>query len=217
MRETLKDKAYKFILEEIMEGKLATNAPITELDYCQRLNMSRTPIREALKQLEAEGLVYKITDRGVFVKEITLTDIEEICELRKIFELEALKHAITQITDQEIADCRQLLAQLNENSDPQFFFSADKSFHKLLLKYCPNQRLLTYYHNLENQIERFQRLLAHRKDNYKYVQEQHNELLDVLEKRDLSLATVALAHHLDTVFQSIVVVYNSERTNRYIL
>ena len=217
MRVPLKDRAYHYLLNEILEGHFPTNTPITENECCEKLNMSRTPIREALKQLEAEGLVYKITDCGVFVKEITLTDIEEICELRKMFELEALKYAINQITAEEIAECRELLCELNADSEPQFFFRADKSFHKLLLKYCPNRRLLAFYHNLDNQIERFQRLLAKRKDNYKYVQIQHNELLDVLETRDLAACSDALSVHLDMVYDSIVDVYNSQRNQQVTL
>lgn len=150
MRIPLKEKAYSCILESILSGELGYNMPIIENDYCEMLQMSRTPIREALKQLEAEGLVYRIADRGGFVKEITITDIMEICELRRMFELEALKYSIDKISQKEIDECRALLNQLDGTVNTELFFRSDKSFHKLILSYCPNRRMMIFYNNIEN-------------------------------------------------------------------
>ena len=198
-RVALKEKAYKYLLNKIMDDGIPYNTPIVEEDYTKILNMSRTPIREAIKQLESEGIVYKIADRGAFVKEITRTDIDEICELRKMFELSALKDSINRITSAEIEECRKMLEALNSESSAQDFFQADKSFHKLVLKYCPNRRLKNYYDNLENQIARLRRTLSVLEGHYKQVREQHLELLDVLETRDYEKMSKALGEHLDEI------------------
>lgn len=211
MRVPLKEKAYNYILEEILDGKVNSNSSIVENDICDKLGISRTPVREAFKQLESEGLIVKYTDRGVFVKDISLTDIEEICQLRKMFEVEALKYSINIITVGEIDECRSLLYGLDDNSNSWFFFKADKSFHKLVMKYCPNHRLLEYYKNLEIQIERFQRLLAKEKDHYKVVQSQHLKLLDILESRNYDRAAIALSYHIDDIKQSLIDMYNKQR------
>ncbi|MDO5406767.1 MAG: GntR family transcriptional regulator [Eubacteriales bacterium] len=215
MRVPLKEKAYQYILEQIMQGELPYNKPLVESDYCMELNMSRTPIREALKKLEAEGLVYSIAERGVFVKEITVTDIDEICQLRKLFELEALKFAIQRVTAEEIQECRKLLLELNKNSSTVLYFKADRSFHRIIMKYCPNRRLQVFYKNIQNQIERFQRVLATRKDNYIYAQQQHLELLDALETREYDVAAAALEKHLNTIHDSIIEVYNHNRLTTF--
>lgn len=211
MRVPLKEKAYNYILEEILDGKVNSNSSIVENDICDKLGISRTPVREAFKQLESEGLIVKYTDRGVFVKDISLTDIEEICQLRKMFEVEALKYSINIITVGEIDECRRLLYGLDDNPNSWFFFKADKSFHKLVMKYCPNHRLLEYYKNLEIQIERFQRLLAKEKDHYRVVQAQHLKLLDILESRNYDRAAIALSYHIDDIKQSLIDLYNKQR------
>lgn len=211
MRVPLKEKAYKYILEEILSGRLKSNLPVVENDICNHLKISRTPVREALKQLEAEGLVQKIADRGCFVKGISISDIDEICELRKIFEVEALRYSIERINKTDIEECKKLLLDLNENSGSGYFFNADKSFHKLIIKYCPNERLVAYYHDLEKQIERFQRLLAEEKEHYKVVQKQHLYLLSVLETKNYEATAKALSDHIDELHDSLLLIYRNER------
>ena len=122
-----------------------------------------------------------------------------------------MKYSINIITVGEIDECRSLLYGLDDNSNSWFFFKADKSFHKLVMKYCPNHRLLEYYKNLEIQIERFQRLLAKEKDHYKVVQAQHLKLLDILESRNYDRAAIALSYHIDDIKQSLIDMYNKQR------
>ena len=216
-RVALKEKAYSYLLDSIIDNKIPYNAPLIETEYAELLQMSRTPIREAIKQLEAEGLVYKIADRGSFVKEITRNDIDEICELRKMFELQALRYSIEKITKADMAECRMMLERLNSESSAQEFFHADKSFHKLVMKYCPNQRLVTYYKNLENQIARLRRTLSVLEGHYLQVQRQHIELLDVLETRDYERMSNALAAHLDEIQASIIEVQKLQRSESWAL
>lgn len=98
----LKNVAYDYLLDAIMSYELKPGQAIVEQDISDRLNISRTPIREAFKQLESEGLVRHLPSRGTFVTNLTVQDVEEIFQLRELFEITALKSAINCITDDEL-------------------------------------------------------------------------------------------------------------------
>ena len=97
-----KDQAYDYIRKRIITGSLKDGTPILENDLSDELHMSRTPIREALRDLEAEGAVVSYAFRGTFVTALTPYDVEDIFDLRLLFELWVLDRGFSRITDEEL-------------------------------------------------------------------------------------------------------------------
>ena len=92
--ESLSAIAYNHILERIISFDYKPNDAVVENDICEELGISRTPLREALRRMEAEGFVTKVRNRGTFVRAFSQDDIIESCDIRKLFELYSLKNCI---------------------------------------------------------------------------------------------------------------------------
>ena len=101
-----KTEAYNYIKEEILSNRLQPDEPILELAISEKLKMSRTPIREAMRELESEGLIVSYPSRGSFVTALSPYDVEEIGELRILLEGWALERSINRITEEELDEIK---------------------------------------------------------------------------------------------------------------
>lgn len=214
-KESLKSVAYNYLYENIVYCNLKPGSAIVEQEISDRINISRTPIREALKQLVAEGLVYHIPGRGTFVQNVSTQDIEEIFELRELFEKLSLKHAIESITVSEIEDIEQKLLSLNENSKPEDFYNADRDLHLLILKYSRNRRMVAFLNTINSQLERLRRLSAMAPKRLEKSKQEHLEILYAIKERDLAKASRALKSHLDNIKVNIIEICRNSHTSLY--
>lgn len=210
-RVMLKSVAYNHICKKILHNELLPGESIVEEEISEQLNISRTPVREALKQLEAEGLVYRIPERGTFVRELTIEDIDEICELRKLFELHALKYCVEKVTDQDILDCRESLEALDNNSQLNQFYDSNESFHRMIFKYCTNKRMLGFLKVINTQLQPLRRLLENTPHRLEKTKKDHLYLLDILQERNYEKIAGALAKHLDLVKKVIIDIYQQSK------
>ena len=213
----LKNIAYNYLLEEITSFHLAPGQAIIEQDVSNALNISRTPVREAFKQLESEGLVYHLPSRGTFVASLTAQDIEEIFELREIFELAALKNTIRYATDEEIQTVKKDLVGLRkrDGGDEDFspedaFYRSDRELHSLIMKYCRNSRMAKFYETLEIQLEQSRRLSAMAPQRLKKSRQEHLDIIYALEARDFVNATRYLSVHLQNIKENTRNVYRNK-------
>ena len=118
-KNALKNVAYEYLLNAIMSYELKPGQVIVEQEVSDQLGISRTPIREAFKQLESEGLVHHFPSRGTFVTNLTVQDVEEIFQLREMFELTALKSAIHRITEEELRYIEGRLRYLDDKKSEE--------------------------------------------------------------------------------------------------
>src|SRR5699024_11790306 len=122
-------EVYDYLVEEIVSNKILPGTPIIETDIANELNMSRTPIREALKELESEGLIQRFPGRGVVVSKIAAQDIEEIFTLRITLELLALELSFDKITTNDISEVEEYLFNLDDKNEKQDYYHVDKWIH----------------------------------------------------------------------------------------
>ena len=101
-KDALSERAYKEIMQRIITFQYKPNEVIVEADVCKDLNVSRTPLREALRRLESEGLVLKVRNQGTFVRSFTEKDIIEICDYRKLLEVYSLRGCVEFADDEEL-------------------------------------------------------------------------------------------------------------------
>ena len=207
----LKNVAYDYLLTQICSGVMAPNTPIVEQEISSILNISRTPVRDALKQLEMEGLLTHIVSRGTFVRELTLQDINEIYQIRRLFEMAAMEQAVNLIPEEELDEMERELVAIGETSQDEDFYHADRNLHSTLLRYAYNSRMITFYDILNAQIERIRRISSATPRRLASSKSEHLAIIKAIRSRDLEASRQALASHIDNVHRSALRVFDSMR------
>ena len=194
-----KDIAYNYIRSRILSGELNADEPIREIELSESLNMSRTPIREALRDLEAEGVVVSYPSRGTFVAALTPYDVEEIFELRTMMELWALEKGFHRIGKTEIEGLRKELLNADEEGDWEKIHLADLHLHGMIVEKSTSKRLATFEAILNTQIERISYVTAFDSRRKPETLQEHLEILKSIEEGDLERAKISLEFHLKKV------------------
>lgn len=159
-------------------------------------------MREALKLLEAEGLVKVVPQRGTFVSELSTQDVEEIFALREALEVLALHVAIRNIPRAELDRLEQFLSTLSPASPPEQFFESDRWLHGLIVKHGGNQRLAHFLDSLNAQVEQVRRISALRPNRLDMSMREHLGIVRAIQARDLTAAEAELRQHTQNVKQS---------------
>jgi DNA-binding GntR family transcriptional regulator len=198
-KDTLKKVAYDYLYDSIVNNKLPPGAAIVERDISNMLGISRTPVREALKQLESEGLIWHFPLRGTFVSEVTTQDVEEIFSLREVLEETALKTAIHEIRDEELCELEALLNSLDDNTPYEKYYNSDRELHNLIIRNGHNKRLIQFLNTLNSQIERLRRISALTPKRLQKSKQEHLEIIKVLKQRDFEKTAEILKKHIRNV------------------
>jgi DNA-binding GntR family transcriptional regulator len=211
-RRFARDVAYTHIQKMIAARELRAGMPVSELPIANELGISRTPTREALRQLVAEGLLEEIPARGVVVATLQRQDIIEIYELREALEVQAAqKIALRGLGPLESQNLHRLAEEMAvlirelESSDQEYldsaqmtrFEAADLGFHLYMLQIAGNRRALKLVNNLRSLIRIFaMRRKGHGSNSLKQIHQDHCDALAALEARDPVVATSVLSSHI---------------------
>jgi DNA-binding GntR family transcriptional regulator len=206
MKSTRKEKAYNYLRDAIVSHEISPGSAIIEQEISDRLQISRTPIREAMKQLEGDGLILSVPARGSFVSEISIQDVNEIFDLRLALEVLALKAAITRITADEVAELEVLFKGLSGKCSHDQFYESDRRLHDLITHNSGNRRLVRFIANLNTQIERFRYAAALKPERLKYSRREHETILRHIKAKDLEKAEASLVEHINNVKASVIAV-----------
>jgi DNA-binding GntR family transcriptional regulator len=198
---TLAEQTVELIRGRILSGDFATGQRLVETQLARDLGTSRGPIREALKQLSAEGLVREEPRRGTFVAAPTVDDVRDLYDLRVAIEARAARLIIEHDDPADIETLRAALAELHDavgRSDLALLARADYGFHETMCRVSGNKRLLDVFVRNASVM----RLLVHLEEGQYYmsfedVEQQHAELLESLEARDASRTDALVVEHLE--------------------
>ena len=193
-------QAYTEIRRRILGGDLAPNAPLSEYQLAGELKVSRTPVREALKRLEHEGLVRFVSNRGAFVTDISIRDIVEVYELREQLESFAAGVAASEMPLAEIDVLERKLENAqrlaNKKGSVKEAFDSDIYFHKQLIQCTKNSRIAAVLATLDDQVHRIRILSPNTLGRLQSMLCEHREVLDYIRKRDREGAREAMRRHL---------------------
>ena len=210
--KSLRDKAYYSIKNGIITFQYKPGATLPEEQLCKELGISRTPIREALKELQYKGLVRTIPGKGAFVAELSVQDIHEAFFLRQVLEVAALRVTIQNYREDDLKPLKELFStsldkKLNQN-DYEALFQSDISLHNFIVKTAGNRRLTEFVANLGDQIERIRRTSARVPGRMEISLQEHRNILNAIVKRDGENAEKLLVAHLENVKNSALVISN---------
>ncbi len=201
----LSDKAYHLIRLQIITLDLAPLSAIDEQALMEDLQLGRTPIREALQRLAAEGLVYSAPRRGMFVADISLTDLQKIFELRVILEGFCARLAAQRVTRDQLAEMEAVGQQLGKvaDGDSRALMAIDERFHTLLYQAADNEFLAHSLTRLHALSFRLWYLVLDRLDGVRGAMEQHIEITEALKARDAARAEALIQQHVSEFQQGI--------------
>ena len=195
-----KTEVYRIIKQRIIEGILAPGLPINETDLATNLDVSKTPVREALRQLEREGFVTTIPGRGSTVSPITFQDIREIYEMREIIECCAAKRGALRCDKVEVLENKeQLELMLGKKPDPESFpWGEEENVHQLIIRSVGNQKLFETYMGIQDHIKRIRIQFLNRftRQRHDELIREHIQILDAFLDGDAEKAELAVKTHL---------------------
>ena len=185
--------------EEIADGTLRPGQQLLQEELSARYGVSRSPLREALRQLEAEGIVEYHANRGAVVTSLDAADLREIFELRRILEVAAIRFAVSGMDDRTIEEAKSILARLTRSSDFNQWKKLHWEFHECLYRRARRPRLLALILDHRVKIDRFRHADKQVRRLVKDSAHDHRALLDACAARDVRAAVRLTLEHLDHV------------------
>lgn len=200
--EPLPVKVADYIREAILAGHLAQGARLREIELAQKLGISRSPLREAFRMLESEGLVEVVPRRGAFVVKTSPEEAHEVSEVRSLIEGYGARLAASRITEQDLEHMRTLLGEMRRiGLDNRYwdYQAISLRFHDTFMRAGGNQKLLAIYGQTRKFLLRIQALATGEHRVSPASVEEHGRILDALEQRDPDAAEAAARRHVENV------------------
>ncbi|PWE37570.1 GntR family transcriptional regulator [Pseudomonas prosekii] len=181
----------------ILDGRIPCGSALRQQDLADLFGVSRMPVREALRQLEAQALLNVIAHKGAVVAPLVQGDAAETYELRILLESEALRRSIPLLTNADIELAAGYIEEMETQHDYSEMGRLNRLFHMTLYSKAPNRRLLRLIEDGLNEEERFLRFNLEKMGLGKLSQEDHRELLRAVEHRDIERSVKLLTRHLN--------------------
>ena len=213
----IREIAYEVLKKAIITGEIPAGERIVETDYADRLHISRTPLREALRKLERDGLVEYVMRRGVIVHAFTTEDVEQIYTIRNCLEMLTLPDIIEKATPEDIAHLRELLAkmdELNAKNDVEALSPVAREFHTAITAISGKNRILRVIEGQDEYIRRFSAMAIKQEDRRNDANEEHHRLVDLIEQKDLPAFEALMKQHIERSKECCLSALASRKQNR---
>ncbi|HER24593.1 MAG TPA: GntR family transcriptional regulator [Candidatus Atribacteria bacterium] len=205
--ELLSQKVYQVLKTEIIKGSLKPGTKLLENKMAEQLGVSRTPLREALKELAAEGFVKMTPNQGMMVSRFSIKDIQEVLQIRSILEGLAARLAAELIKKEEIKELEKYLKKMEfyTNKDDVLSFSEmDAEFHELILDICRNNRLIRLRKNISDHTHRYRIRSLGIPERLKYSLKEHQEIIEALKRKNPKQADRLSQKHIKNVLENLL-------------
>ncbi len=195
----LRDVVFNTLREAILKGELRPGERLMELQLATKLGVSRTPIREAIRMLEQEGLAITIPRRGAEVAKMTEKDMEDVLQIREALDELAASIACDQITEEEL---EQLVCTMHEfesaarKKDIKRLAEVDEQFHDIIYQAAGNPRLVTIFNNLREQMYRYRIEYLKDEQNYPVLLKEHKEIVNAFKNRNKEVVAGCMRKHV---------------------
>ncbi|MBO9403231.1 GntR family transcriptional regulator [Shimia sp. R9_3] len=188
--------AYSALLQEIREGRLSPGDRLRETDLATRFSISRTPVREAIRQLEADGLVTHLPRVGATVRRLDYSEVMELYEMRVVLECTAARMAARAASDVEIAELGAISDALSQSGAGTEASRLNRQFHLALLNAAKNRFLTKSMLSLQKAMLILGRTTLADTERYENALAEHQAILDALVTRDGDAAEAAMRAHI---------------------
>ncbi len=211
----VRDNVYETLKQQILTGELTAGSRIIETQYAEKLHISRTPLREAFRRLEQDGLVSYEVRRGVVVRAFTVEDVEEIFTIRNALMLLIVPSIIEKVTAEDIAELREILQRMDvsqEEQDAKALAPLNRTFHRRLERISGKKRILRTIDSQEEYIKLFSVVAIASVVTRSTAHQEHHQMLVHLENRDEQALCQLLTSHLESSKKTCLDTLESRRS-----
>jgi DNA-binding GntR family transcriptional regulator len=191
---------FEKIREDILNSVYKSEEKIIEAKVADEMGVSRTPVREAIKQLELDGLVENIPNRGVIVKGVTIQDIDDIYTMRIAIEGIAARWSVVRMTEDALKDLKEiyeLMEFYTAKDDIEKVLELDTRFHELIYKSSCSRYLEHILSDFQQFIKSTRKRSLYAEGRSEIALTEHKRIVDAFLKRDVEGAVVALMNHIE--------------------
>lgn len=203
----LRDVVFNTLRRAILRGELKPGERLMEIQLANKLGVSRTPIREAIRKLELEGLVLMIPRKGAEVAEITEKNLRDVLEVRCALEELAVQLAcdrIDRIKLKELHAAAEYFREILDSDDITAIGEADEAFHDVIFAATENERLIQLLNNLREQMYRYRIEYLKKKECHPQLLQEHAAIIKAIEDRDKGKATEITTQHIENQADTVV-------------
>ena len=203
----LRDVVFENLREAILEGNLKPGQRLMEVQLAEQLGVSRTPIREAIRKLELEGLVVMLPRKGAYVADVSLKDIIDVLEIRASLEGLAASLAAERISEEDINKLEQIMQDFNQGKDDfdvETLLRKDVEFHECIFKATNNVRLHQLINSLWEQVYRFRVTYISDYESTKNIINEHQLILNAIKEGNRDLAKKYAQEHIQKAEQFMI-------------
>ena len=196
----LRDIVFKTLREAIITGDLQPGERLMEIKLANELGVSRTPVREAIRKLELEGLVIMTARKGAEVAPINEKDLREVLEIRRSLESLACELACRHVRESDLRKLRTINSEIDEAIDAEnieLITQKDVEFHEAINEMTDNQRLVQMLHQLKEHIFRYRFEYIKEMKNKKVIVDEHNRIIESIASKDADLASREIERHIE--------------------
>ena len=195
----LRDVVFNTLREAILRGDLKPGDRLMEIQLAEKLGVSRTPIREAIRMLETEGLAVTFPRKGATVAAMTTKDMEDVLQIRETLEELAVRLACDRITEEGVEKLRKNMGAFEnaiKNGNIKLIAKCDEEFHDIIFASSGNPRLVSLLNSLREQMYRYR--IEYLKDakNYPALMEEHRAIFDGISKRSKNDVASVMRRHI---------------------
>lgn len=205
--QPLRDVVFEHLRNSILNGELKPLERLMEVQLAEQLGVSRTPVREAIRKLELEGLVIMVARKGAYVADVSIKDILDVLEVRRVLDGLSASLAAERMTDEELEKLELISYNFKrhvENDDIEGMIEKDMQFHDLIIHSTRNPKLIQIAQSLQEQVQRFRITYFSEYSNTKELLMEHQAILEAIANRDAAMAQKVAQKHIDMLEQTIV-------------
>lgn len=202
----LRDVVFNTLRQAILTGELKPGERLMEIHLANKLGVSRTPIREAIRKLELEGLVTMIPRRGAEVAQITGKSLQDVLEVRRSLDALCAELACERISDEEIIELEaacQAFDEATKTRDTRAIAAADVALHDIIVKATGNKRLVQLVNNLAEQMYRYRFEYIKDFSMHTTLIDEHRIIFEAIRNKDKITAAKAAITHIDNQMEAI--------------
>ena len=203
----LREVVFNTLRQAILRGDLKPKQRLMEVHLADKLGVSRTPIREAIRMLELEGLVIMLPRRGAEVASISREDLKDVLEVRNSLDTLAVSLACERITDEELEELKKASKEFEEvtkSNDAIKIAEADVHFHDIIHTASKNKRLCVIESNLAERVYRYRLEYIKELKDFSRLIEEHRQILDFIESKNTAQAVDVTYTHIKNHMHSIL-------------
>ncbi|MBQ8527512.1 MAG: GntR family transcriptional regulator [Lachnospiraceae bacterium] len=203
----LRDVVFKTLRQGILTGELKPGERLMEIHLADRLGVSRTPIREAIRKLELEGLVTMIPRRGAEVAQISAKNLKDVLEVRQALDALGAELACERITEEglnELKEACDYFAKMTTTKDATVITKADVALHDVIIRATGNERLQQMISNLSEQMYRYRFEYIKDSSYHTLLIEEHRRIYESIAARDKEQAVKEIQQHINNQLNTIM-------------